>query len=214
MLTGLSACPVQVFMAFRVLQLSKSRFLFGLLVLLTTAHGGISFATSVLAFGLPFDQGSRLTPVADSWLALATVNDLALTFSVIYYLYQSRTGYSRTDSVITRLIRSAVESAAFASFFSIMVLIMFTRLPLTGFHLMFSQPMGRIYTSTLLSTLNGRESLRHDLQGTYGFQDSLNLDRIERFRPPTFQSSVAVKVTVEEATQDVHDADDKTAGSI
>ncbi|KAJ7363770.1 hypothetical protein DFH08DRAFT_949403 [Mycena albidolilacea] len=184
MLSGLSACPVQIFMAFRVLQLSKSRFLFSLLVFLTIVHGGISLVTSIFAFGLAFDDGSRLTPVADSWLALATVNDVALTVSIIYYLNRSRTGFSKTDGVIGRLTRSALESAAFASFFSIMVLIMFTKLPTTGFHLMFSQPMGRIYTSTLLSTLNGREALRNDLQCTYGLDETLNIDHIRRFRPP------------------------------
>ncbi|KAK7052360.1 hypothetical protein R3P38DRAFT_2859928 [Favolaschia claudopus] len=219
MLSGLSACPVQIFMACRVLQLSKSRFIFGLLVFLTTVHGGISFATSILAFGLKFDDGSKLTPVADSWLALAAVNDVALTLTIIFYLARSRTGYSKTDGVISRLIQSALESAAFASFFSIMVLIMFTKLPTTGFHLMFSQPMGRIYTSTLLSTLNGRESLRHDLQGTYGFEDSFNIDRLGRFRPPTFDhSSVAVKVTVEatreETPQEASSIDTKHAPSI
>jgi len=136
-------------------------------------------------------------------------------FDFPYYLNQSRTGYGKTDGVISRLIRSTLESAAFASFFSIMVLVIFTKLPTTGFHLMFSQSMGRIYTSTFLSTLNGRESLRHDLQGTYGFEDSLNIDRIGRFRPPTFDhSTVAVKVTVEESTQDVSGFDSKPTESI
>ncbi|KAJ7853520.1 hypothetical protein B0H14DRAFT_2758206 [Mycena olivaceomarginata] len=162
MLSGLSACPVQIFMAFRVLQLSKSRFLFSLLVFLTIVHVSAIFMTLIRlayarthldpsyihdSFDPSFDDGSRLTPVADSWLALATVNDVALTLSLIYYLNRSRTGFSKTDGVIGRLTRSALESAAFASFFSIMVLIMFTKLPTTGFHLMFSQPMGRIYTS-------------------------------------------------------------------
>ncbi|KAJ6460900.1 hypothetical protein C8R45DRAFT_1028562 [Mycena sanguinolenta] len=151
LLSGLSACPVQIFMAYRVLRFSKSRLVFGLLVFLTIANGAIAFATSVLAFGLTFDEGSRLTPVADSWLGVTVANDVAVTLFLIYYLHHSRTGFSRTNTVIGRLIRSAIESAAFASFFSVMVLIMFTTLPRTGLHLLFSQPMGRIYTSTLLS---------------------------------------------------------------
>ncbi|KAK6997129.1 hypothetical protein R3P38DRAFT_2563886 [Favolaschia claudopus] len=181
LLSGLSACPVQIFMAYRVLRLSKSRLVFGLMVFLTMANGGIAFATSVLAFGLTFDQGSRLTPVADSWLAITVVNDLAVTVLLIYYLHKSRTGFKKTDNVITRLIRSALESAAFATFFSIMVLIMFTVFPRTGFHLMFSQPMGRIYMSTLLSTLNGRESLRQDLHG--GTPESVNVLELRNLRP-------------------------------
>ncbi|KAF7373304.1 hypothetical protein MSAN_00539700 [Mycena sanguinolenta] len=117
LLSGLSACPVQIFMAYRVLRFSRSRFVFGLLVFLTISNGATAFATSVLAFGVPFDEGSRLTPVVDSWLGITVANDVAITLFLIYYLHKSRTGFSITNTVISRLIRSAIESAAFASFF-------------------------------------------------------------------------------------------------
>ncbi|KAJ6504255.1 hypothetical protein C8R47DRAFT_183518 [Mycena vitilis] len=195
LLTALSACPVQIFMACRVFQLSQSRVLFALLATLTVAHGAIAAATSLLAFEVAdFNAGSALKPVADSWLGITVVNDLSITVFLIYYLNRSRTGFRRTDGVLVRLMRSALESAAFATFFSIMVLIMFTKFPATGFHLMFSQPMGRIYTSTLLSTLNNRESLRRDLVGgTYEFTESLN------FRPTP--NAAAVTVTEDTETE-------------
>ncbi|KAJ7905054.1 hypothetical protein B0H13DRAFT_2023814 [Mycena leptocephala] len=195
LLTALSACPVQIFMAYRVLSLSSSRGLFALLVFLTLVHGAIAAATSLLAFRLTFEEGARLIPVVDSWIAVTVANDFSLTVFLIYYLNQNRTGHIKSDTVVGRLIRSTLESAAFATFFSIMVLITFTKLSTTGFHLMFSQPMGRIYTSTLLSTLNGRESLRQDLQGTYGFTDSLN------FRPSGDRSTVAVRITMDEDSE-------------
>ncbi|KAK7015303.1 hypothetical protein R3P38DRAFT_2359064, partial [Favolaschia claudopus] len=118
--SGLSACPVQIFMAHRVLCLSKSRrILFVLMAFLTFSNGCIAAATSVLAFGLKFDQGSRLTPVVDSWLAVTVANDLIVTLLLIYYLHKSRTGFNKTNHLITRLIRSALESAVFATFFSV-----------------------------------------------------------------------------------------------
>ncbi|KAJ6467006.1 hypothetical protein C8R45DRAFT_938991 [Mycena sanguinolenta] len=84
----------------------------------------------------------------------------------------------------------------------IMVLLMFTVFPTTGSHLMFSQPRGRVYTSTLLSTLNGRESLRHDLHGTYEFGDSVNVNRLNFRSANGTRDPVAVKITVENATDD------------
>ncbi|KAK7021697.1 hypothetical protein R3P38DRAFT_2533364, partial [Favolaschia claudopus] len=154
LLSGLSHCPVQIFMAHRVLRLSKSRLLFVLMAFFTFSNvlsrDVLRLRTSVLAFGLKFDQGSRLTPVVDSWLV---VNDLIVTLPLIYYLHKSRTGFNKRNHLITRLICSALESAVFATFFSIMVLIMFTVFPRTGFYLMFSQPMGRIYTSHLRLSL-------------------------------------------------------------
>ncbi|KAJ6460894.1 hypothetical protein C8R45DRAFT_1028508 [Mycena sanguinolenta] len=189
-LSGLAACPVQIFMAFRVLRFSTSRLIFSLLIFLTISNGAIAVATSALAFGLSFDQGSRLTPVVDSWLGITVANDVAVTLFLVYYLQKSRTGFSNTNTVIGRLVQSTIESAALATFFSIMVLIMFTVLPTTGFHLMFSQPMGRIYTSTLLSTLNGRERLLNKL-GSHSFElgESIN------FSPTTEGNRVSVKIT-------------------
>ncbi|KAF8218324.1 hypothetical protein K438DRAFT_1925449, partial [Mycena galopus ATCC 62051] len=155
--TALSACPVQIFMAYRIFRLSKSRFLFAFLALVNAANVAIATATSILGFRLQdFDDGSRLTPIVNSWIAVSVVNDLSLTVWLVFLLYKKRhTGLSKTNGVIKRLIRDTLESAAFATFFSVMVLVMFTVFPSTGLHLMFSQPMGRIYTSTLLSTLNG-----------------------------------------------------------
>ncbi|KAJ7309995.1 hypothetical protein DFH08DRAFT_1088175 [Mycena albidolilacea] len=201
MLSVLSACPVQIFMAYRVFSLSKSYFLFGLLILLTIANVGIALATSVLAFGFLFADGSQLTPQADSWLAITVVNDLSLTLSLMYYLHQYRTGFTKTDTVIRRLMRSALESAAFATFFSIMILIMFTVLPKTGLHLMFSQPMGRIYTSTLLSTLNARETLRDSMGDTFEFGESgVDVTRFHVHSNPPDGAPVAVKITVDDVT--------------
>ncbi|KAK6980834.1 hypothetical protein R3P38DRAFT_3334138 [Favolaschia claudopus] len=137
LLSGLSHCPVQIFMAHR-------RLLFVLMAFFTFSNDVLRLRTSVLAFGLKFDQGSRLTPVVDSWLV---VNDLIVTLPLIYYLHKSRTGFNKTNHLITRLICSALESAVFATFFS-------TVSPRTGFYLMFSQPMGRIYTSVPLATLS------------------------------------------------------------
>ncbi|KAJ6530366.1 hypothetical protein DFH09DRAFT_1184200 [Mycena vulgaris] len=172
LLTAMSACPIQAFLTRRVYQLSNSRYISALLLLLTFANAGLATTTSVLAFRVDtFDDGSRLKPVADAWLGLSVVNDLAITIFLVFYLNKSRTGLSKTDTVISRLIRSTIESAAFATFFAIMILITFTTLSTTGFHLLFSIPMGRIYTSTLLSTLNRRQSLRHDLSGTRDLGD-------------------------------------------
>ncbi|KAK7037164.1 hypothetical protein R3P38DRAFT_3311665 [Favolaschia claudopus] len=122
LLSGLSACPVQIFMAHRVFRLSTSRLLFVLMTFLTFANGCIAVATSMLAFGLEFDQGSRLTPVVDSWLVITVANDLIVTLLLIYYLHKSRTGLSKTNHLITRLITSALESAVFGPFFSILMI--------------------------------------------------------------------------------------------
>ncbi|KIK65467.1 hypothetical protein GYMLUDRAFT_355750 [Collybiopsis luxurians FD-317 M1] len=70
---------------------------------------------------------------------------------LIFYLRRSRTGLHRTDRVISRLMHDAVESASFASFCSIMTLLTFTLWPATLLGVLFSTPLGRVYTNTLLA---------------------------------------------------------------
>ncbi|KAJ7983148.1 hypothetical protein DFH06DRAFT_716207 [Mycena polygramma] len=167
LLIALSACPIQMFLIYRVYSLSNSGWMSAVLGSLTVASGGLATTTSVLAFRVEdFSAGARLKPVADAWLGLSVANDLAITLALVYYLHASRTGLSQTNTLINRLIRSAIESAAVAPLFAILISFTFTRYASTGLHLMFSIPLGRVYTNTLLSTLNRRESLRKGLDST------------------------------------------------
>ncbi|KAJ7810775.1 hypothetical protein B0H14DRAFT_3480307 [Mycena olivaceomarginata] len=50
--TTLSATPIQIFMAYRVLRLSRSPLLFALLAFITIVNGAIGVATSVLGFAV------------------------------------------------------------------------------------------------------------------------------------------------------------------
>ncbi|KAF7360532.1 hypothetical protein MVEN_00784200 [Mycena venus] len=199
LLTTLSATPIQIFMAYRVLRLSQSPLLFAFLAIITLTNGAIAVVTSVLAFAVHiYYDGSRLTPLVNSWVAVMLLNDLSLTMSLVFYLNKNRTGlFHKTKNIVRRLTRSTLESAAFGSLFSIMVLITFTKFPKTALHLVFSAPMGRIYASTLLSTLNRRESLREDLAGTnLEFGESLNFHADPSSCPSnTTASTIAANIT-------------------
>ncbi|KAJ7031091.1 hypothetical protein C8F04DRAFT_1263127 [Mycena alexandri] len=80
--TALSACPIQTFLAYRVFQLSKSWYVLVILLVLTAAHAAAATTISVLSFQLTkFDDGSPLTPLVDAWLAVSTLNDMAVTYA-------------------------------------------------------------------------------------------------------------------------------------
>lgn len=105
----------------------------------------------------------------------------SVTLSVV--LWTSRTGYSKTDSVLNRLIRGSIQTGLFASLFSLGDLATFLRYPDTNLYGMFAIPIGRIYTNvsassifgtirsddvsqTLLDTLLARDELREVLAGS------------------------------------------------
>ena len=62
-------------------------------------------------------------------------------------LARSRTGFRKTDTVINRLIRGAIQTGLFAGIFSLGDLVTFIRWPNTNMYGMFAIPIGRIYTN-------------------------------------------------------------------
>lgn len=67
-----------------------------------------------------------------------------------YSLSRSRTGFRKTDTLINRLIRGAIQTGLFASIFALADLFSFTLAGTTTLYAMFAYPIGRIYTNVSL----------------------------------------------------------------
>ncbi|KII90192.1 hypothetical protein PLICRDRAFT_582952 [Plicaturopsis crispa FD-325 SS-3] len=166
--TAGASIPIQHYLAWRIKQFSGSWVIFGVISFLSIVQGAFAVVSAILALNTTNISGfDKIIPFVDTWLALTIACDMSITALLAYHLRKSRTGFRRTDNVITGLIRSSVETAAFAFFFCVMDFICFTipQLQDTNFHLIFALPMGRIYTNTLLTTLNSRSNMRSELNG-------------------------------------------------
>jgi len=108
----------------------------------------------------------KLLGVADSWLSIAVFTDILITALLLFYLNRSRTGFKKTDSIISHLIRTAIETAAIGAIFCVVDLAVFTTHPETNLHFLFALPQARLYTNTLMTTLNSRLHLRQEMQST------------------------------------------------
>lgn len=64
-----------------------------------------------------------------------------------FVLSRSRTGFRKTDTIINRLIRGAVQTGLFASIFALADLFTFLLHSNTNLYAMFAYPIGRIYTN-------------------------------------------------------------------
>ncbi|KDR71861.1 hypothetical protein GALMADRAFT_782971 [Galerina marginata CBS 339.88] len=182
-ITTLTSFPIQIYLAWRIRQFSHSTKVFFYLVILSAAQASLGFTCSIAAFHVPdLAAYHTLIPFVDAWQVLAVAADGSITVLLWWYLSKSRTGQKRSDNVITRLIRSSIETAAFGAFFCIMDLVTFTSLLDTNFHVIFAFPMGRIYTNTLLMTLNSRTSLRAELERP--IIPDIVLDQSHHFTPP------------------------------
>ena len=62
-------------------------------------------------------------------------------------LSRSRTGFRRTDTIVNRLIRGAIQTGLFASMFALADLFSFVLHRDTLLYAMFAYPIGRIYSN-------------------------------------------------------------------
>ncbi|KIK58228.1 hypothetical protein GYMLUDRAFT_700215 [Collybiopsis luxurians FD-317 M1] len=171
-MTALSACPIQVFLSYRVKKLSGSWNVFAVLLVLILAEASLMVAASAEALReSKVVDAQNSASIINSWTALAAATDISISTCLIFYLRRSRTSSPRTDHIVSYLIRQAIETASFASFFSIMILVTLNQWPSNPFiSCVFSIPLGRIYTNSCLAILNSRKSLRRELDGNLGLQ--------------------------------------------
>lgn len=84
--------------------------------------------------------------------AVASCDRFALV-SLTYALASSRTGFRKTDTIINRIIRGAVQTGLFCSIFALGDLFSFLFADDTYFYAMFAFPLGRIYTNVRILSI-------------------------------------------------------------
>ncbi|KAF9223108.1 hypothetical protein BS17DRAFT_835469 [Gyrodon lividus] len=171
--TALATLVTQLYLGHRIWCLGNSKFLYAVVILLAVPTFALGMACGIKAWIIHvLSEIPSITPLVIAWVAIQVAVDTFITGTLIIILARSRTGFRKTDTVLNRLIRGAIQTGLFAVIFSLGDLIAFVTVPTTNLYGMFAIPIGRIYTNTLLDTLLTREELKAQMVGTYGM-DSL-----------------------------------------
>ncbi|PAV15935.1 hypothetical protein PNOK_0879300 [Pyrrhoderma noxium] len=158
LVSALVSLLVQGFLLFRVYRLSnKNMYLVGVLALMSWAQ----FIAFVYFFYRGVNLGSWLLIPTINWLtktanSLSTITDVSISATLIFLLHRSRTGYKRSDSMINRLIVFTVNTGAVTSICALCVIICVSLSPDSLIYVAFYVCTSRLYTNTLLATLNAR----------------------------------------------------------
>ncbi|KAJ3491476.1 hypothetical protein NLI96_g727 [Meripilus lineatus] len=164
--TAVAALLTQAFLGYRILRLTGSWILFGIVIAVSVPSAILGIACGTRAWIIKvMSELPKLNGLVTAWLALQSAVDIYITLVLSIVLWRSKTGFRRTDSVLNSLIRGSIQTGLFATIFSLGDLITFLKAPLTNFYGMFAFPIGRIYTNTLLDTLLARNELRQALSG-------------------------------------------------
>ncbi|KAG9018563.1 hypothetical protein FRB90_011392 [Tulasnella sp. 427] len=82
-----------------------------------------------------------------------------ITISLVSYLAKANSGFSQTDDVISKLIRTTVETGAVTATAATAELILFLVYKTNNLHMIPALALAKLYTNTLLATLNARSEV-------------------------------------------------------
>ncbi|EIN08873.1 hypothetical protein PUNSTDRAFT_68337 [Punctularia strigosozonata HHB-11173 SS5] len=119
------------------------------------AVGGIGTAIAI-RFIPEFTQYQRFRAVVIVWLISAAACDTAITISLTWNLRRHKTGFAATDRLVDKIIRTTVQNGLITSIWAIMDLVVYLSTVTIRRHLAFNFPLGKLYSCTLMSTLNSR----------------------------------------------------------
>ncbi|KAF9035624.1 hypothetical protein BJ165DRAFT_1533605 [Panaeolus papilionaceus] len=159
---GLTALVVQSFLTMRVWRLS------GRNIWLTISTGSLVLAEfacitvyTTLAIHIPTIAGlMSLKSLSISVNVLAAAGDVLIAVTLCTLLHLSRTGFQRSDTMINKLILFSVNTGVLTSLCAIASLISITVAGNTFIYIAFFFCIGRLYTNSLLATLNARKMIR------------------------------------------------------
>ncbi|KAF8158463.1 hypothetical protein B0H34DRAFT_859227 [Crassisporium funariophilum] len=154
--TGIIASLVQCFFAWRICILTNSWPLSGIVVA-GAMIGGISAVATAFEVGRTphFVDFRDFKAVVIAWLAAESITDVAITAIMVWFLRKHKTGFQESDLMVDRIIRITMQTGLITSLVAILDLIFFLTNP-SGIHLIFNFPLSKLYTNSLMSSLNSR----------------------------------------------------------
>jgi len=159
LLAVLISTPIQVFIAWRIKIISRSRLLASTICLLAFASlGGGLWLTRTIVHVQRFARKPELHWPALLWLLASGIADVTITLSLAINLARRKTGFSGTDDVIDRIIRLTIQTGFITAVVAVLDIVCFLVLPHTTINFVWDFALSKLYTNSLMSTLNARST--------------------------------------------------------
>ncbi|KLO10353.1 hypothetical protein SCHPADRAFT_525323 [Schizopora paradoxa] len=173
---------VQSFLVLRVWRLSHGNWLItGVLLALIMSEFVLSLIYVIQGFPLKtFANLPHIFGISRAMNIMSFISDLGITVALTVLLNASRTGYERSETVINKLIVFTINTGLLTALCAVMSLVTIQVLPNTFVYILFFLTISRLYTNTLLATLNARNSIRSGFPDNYNSMGNVSLS-IGRF---------------------------------
>ncbi|KAF8578278.1 hypothetical protein K439DRAFT_1639010 [Ramaria rubella] len=161
-ITSFAAIMVQSFFIWRVWILSTKNWM---VMTPITVLACIAFSTGLACMIIAFRSEtiaslSKMKSVVGIKHGSVAATDIGIACAQCWYLHTSRTGLKRTDSLINVLMIYTINRGILNSIAAVADLACFLAMPNNFIWLAFNFTMSKLYTNSLLATLNARDILR------------------------------------------------------
>jgi len=162
-LTGLITLIVQYFFSWRIWVLAGGikYYMWILALIIVSAFGSfisLVYATIVTKVWLSKDD-PKVALAFTLWGALSIVCDVLITTTLVFQLYSRRSNaFGGVSHILHRAIRIAIETGAVTTVAVIVELIFIWGVSSTGWFYMMGLMLGKLYSNSLLATLNSRSA--------------------------------------------------------
>ncbi|KAI0710831.1 hypothetical protein C8Q76DRAFT_798357 [Earliella scabrosa] len=164
MFNAITQILVQSFFAHRIWKLSGRKiYLVAPVAALALAEFIASVLYVVRAFRVrDFEKigGPGVKALSICMIAFAAAGDIFIAGILCTILHSSKTGFSRSNTLINKLMVFAINTGLLTSVCACASLITFWVYPNTFVYICFYFLMGRLYSNSLMATLNARKSLQ------------------------------------------------------
>ncbi|ETW75681.1 hypothetical protein HETIRDRAFT_412107 [Heterobasidion irregulare TC 32-1] len=216
---GIIAMSVQTFFAWRVKVLTGQGWMMVAITFLSVVSSlaamAIFFVAAILIPSPTVSAAQIFRPVVITWLVGSALADTLISAVLVFHLRQNRSAFSTTNDAINRIIRLTVQTGVITSVWAIIDLGVYLG-DSTAHHVIFNLSLAKLYSNSLLSSLNSREGWKYTsaLDASGRSEDATRGP--QRIRPPNvvFSSqSVRPEVYIDIESHELRDtsADAKRA---
>ncbi|KDQ53929.1 hypothetical protein JAAARDRAFT_38900 [Jaapia argillacea MUCL 33604] len=159
--TSITDFVVRLMYARRILKLSKSYALSGVVVAVTLLDLVCGLIITVKAFRVgTWSQLHSISSLFYINFAAGTAGDAYVAAVLSYFLHQSRTGFQRTDSLINVLTMYTINTGLLTAIDAAAGMITYIVMPNNFVFIAFYLNLSKLYVNSYLASLNAREGLR------------------------------------------------------
>ncbi|KXN86290.1 hypothetical protein AN958_10152 [Leucoagaricus sp. SymC.cos] len=209
---GLVGFLVQGFLTLRVWRLSSNN-VYITTTIVSLAHPHFSPCCTYAIGSIQYHDWEELKALKGLSITvniLAVLPDVLIASSLFYFLHRSRTGFRKSDTMITRLVRLylfcrrekclpkvkivfTVSTGVFTSICAVASLVSILAWGDTLIYVAFYFSLGKLYSNSVLATLNARITIRG--LGEDSDELSFSLQTVTKSGQPTFNTSTILRPT-------------------